>query len=114
MKVGILRENSLNYMLIAAMSDGEYVEIPTERVLCYRKSDRSRCDGVGVSIENLVIELQDFGEIHIAKRLDHRSPYDVIKKSDIVEIYTVKWNPEEPLVPAKSGLSKLLWRLSMI
>jgi hypothetical protein len=108
------KQDGLDYTVIAVMNDGSYVPIPTQMVISYKDRDRSEAWGVGVSVEELVRELQEVGEIHIARQMDHRGPYDVFKARDIVEVYTVKLNEEEPIVPPKTGLRWVLWRLSML
>jgi hypothetical protein len=114
MKVGNI-ENGLGSAVIAAMKDGSYVPIPTQRVIHYDNNSRSKAWGVGVQADHLVRELQEMGNVHIAKDLNPEGPYDVLEVNDIVEIYTAKIHEgKEPIVQPKTGLRKALWRLSML
>ncbi|MEX2017482.1 MAG: hypothetical protein WD876_03340, partial [Candidatus Pacearchaeota archaeon] len=109
----------LDNTLIAAMKDGSYVSLPMNRVICYDFRERGASSGVGVSAGEFVDQLQKFGNVHLVnpRNFDHRKVYEKINASDIVEVYTINTffgNSNEPIVAPKKGLSRILWRLSML
>tara|TARA_Y100000310_G_scaffold89923_1_gene87140 strand:+ start:90185 stop:90526 length:342 start_codon:yes stop_codon:yes gene_type:complete len=113
MKIGNL-DDQLGSYLIAAKTDDSYVPIKTQYVKSYYDKDRTNCNGVGVSMQGIVDQLERHGDISICHDLDPRGSYDILKKDEIVELFS--YNPKEggPIVPPKSGWRQALWRLSML
>ncbi len=115
MKVIEPLERRLDTYLIAIMKDGSYNTIPNNRVIVYDTPERAKdkTSGVGMDYRQIARELQEHGDIHIARGLNPQGPYEVLKSDDIFALYAIDRNSPQ-IVPPKRGWRKIVWRLSML